>query len=236
MKKQHLILALSISALTSVLCAQGGKPPGGGPGGPGGGPGGPGGPGGGQGGKNFVPPIIAALDLNKDGTIDAGEIAKAPQSLLKLDKNHDGKLTEDEYRPKPPGGQGGPGGKDGPGGGGKKGPGGKGGPEGGPGGGQGRPPGGPGKDAPQGGPGGPQGGPDGKRPMPPIIAALDTNNDGVIDADEIAKSAESLKTLDKNGDGKLTEDELHPPRPEGQGGPGGGPGGKGAPGGKPPKP
>ena len=74
---------------------------------------------------------------------------------------------------------------------------------------------------------------------PPILAALDTNKDGVIDADEIAKSAESLKTLDKNGDGKLTEDELHPPRPEGQGGPGGKggkDGGPGGPGGKPPKP
>ena len=139
-------------------------------------------------------PIIAALDTNKDGTIDASEIEKAPKSLLKLDKNGDGKLTEDEYRPKPPGG--GPGG-------------GKGGPGGG-----------------QGGPGGAQGGPGGQHPVPPIIAALDTNKDGVIDADEISKAAESLKTLDKNGDGELTADELHPPRPEGPGGPGG-PGGKG---------
>ena len=73
------------------------------------------------GGKRPVPPIIAALDLNKDGIIDADEISKAPQSLLTLDKNGDGKLTEDEYRPKPPGGPGGPGGDQG-------GPGGKGGP------------------------------------------------------------------------------------------------------------
>ena len=232
MKKQHIILALSISALTSVLCAQGGKPPGGGgPGGggpgSGGGSGGPGGPGGGPGGQRPVSPIIAALDLNKDGTIDASEIEKAPKSLLKLDKNGDGKLTEDEYRPKPPGGQGGPGG------GGKGGPGGA---QGGPGGGG---KGGPG--AGQGGPGGAQGGPGGQRPVPPIIAALDTNKDGVIDADEISKAAESLKTLDKNGDGKLTEDEYRPARPEGQGAPGGqgGPGGKGGgqggPGGKGPK-
>ena len=48
----------------------------------------------------------------------------------------------------------------------------------------------------------------------------------VKDAGEIANASESLKTLDKNGDGKLTEDELHSPRPEGKDGPRG-PGGKG---------
>ena len=68
--------------------------------------------------------------------------------------------------------------------------------------------------------GGPQG--EGQRPPPPpLIAALDLNHDGVIDADEIAKASESLKKLDKNGDGKLTMEELRPPRPEGapEGGP-----------------
>ena len=72
-----------------------------------------------------------------------------------------------------------------------------------------------------GGPGGPggQGGPGmgGHRPPPPIIAVLDANHDGVIDADEIANASKALKKLDKNGDGKLTQDELRPPRPEGQG-------------------
>jgi hypothetical protein len=58
----------------------------------------------------------------------------------------------------------------------------------------------------------------GKPPVPPIVTALDLNHDGVIDADEIAKASDSLKTLDKNGDGKLTLDELRPPRPEGFGG------------------
>ena len=60
-------------------------------------------------------------------------------------------------------------------------------------------------------------GPDGPphRPPPPIIAALDLNHDGVISADEIAKAAESLKKLDRNGDGQLTPDELRPPRPDG---------------------
>ena len=39
----------------------------------------------------------------------------------------------------------------------------------------------------------------------------------MIDAEEIANASKALKTLDKNGDGKLTQDELRPPRPEGQG-------------------
>ena len=65
-------------------------------------------------------------------------------------------------------------------------------------------------------------------PLLPIIAALDVNNDGVIDADEIAKASAALKKLDKNGDGKLTPDEFHGPRPGGPGGEGeGGPGGEG---------
>lgn len=59
------------------------------------------------------------------------------------------------------------------------------------------------------------------RPKPPIIAALDTNQDGVISALEIANAATALKTLDKNGDGKLTGDEYIPPRPGGPGGPAG---------------
>lgn len=52
-----------------------------------------------------------------------------------------------------------------------------------------------------------------KRPNVPVIAALDTNGDGVLDAVEIANASASLKKLDKNGDGKLTRDELMPPRP-----------------------
>lgn len=53
----------------------------------------------------------------------------------------------------------------------------------------------------------------GKRPMPPIEAALDANSDGVIDANEIANAPAALKKLDKNGDGKLTSDEFRPPMP-----------------------
>ena len=76
-------------------------------------------------------------------------------------------------------------------------------------------------------PGGGQGGPDGpdgqgrhRPPVPAIVAALDANHDGVIDADEIANAPAALKSLDKNGDGKLTPDEFMGPRPQRPGGPG----------------
>jgi hypothetical protein len=150
-------------------------------------------------------PIIQALDTNHDGIISAEEIANAPAALKTLDKNGDGQLTPDEYMPPHP--QGGPGGKGGHDG-----------------------------DAGRGGNGGPPPG-DGAgasgqdkhhRPVPPIIAALDTNGDGIISADEIANASASLLKLDKNGDGKLTMDELRPPRPpqdgNGQDGPPGGDG------------
>src|SRR5450432_968624 len=59
--------------------------------------------------------------------------------------------------------------------------------------------------------------PNGHRPPPPaIIAALDANHDGVIDADEIANASAALKSLDKNGDGQLTPDEFMGPRPQGK--------------------
>lgn len=83
------------------------------------------------------------------------------------------------------------------------------------------------------------GGLGGQRPRNPVIEALDLNQDGTINAEEIAKASDALKKLDKNGDGKLTPDEYRPPRPSGPGGPGGsrgeerrvGPGGQDAQGG-----
>jgi len=74
----------------------------------------------------------------------------------------------------------------------------------------------PGSDnGPQGGPGGHGGPGGGHRPPPsPLFMALDANHDGVIDAREISNAPAALKTLDKNGDGKLTQDELRPPRPD----------------------
>lgn len=67
--------------------------------------------------------------------------------------------------------------------------------------------------------------PPGRRGGPPVVVALDANKDGTLDATEIANASAALLTLDKNGDGQLTSDELMPARPDGQGGPGG-PGGK----------
>ena len=53
-------------------------------------------------GQGFRPPpspVVQALDVNHDGIIDSNEIANAPAELLTLDKNDDGQLTRDEYRP-----------------------------------------------------------------------------------------------------------------------------------------
>lgn len=62
--------------------------------------------------------------------------------------------------------------------------------------------------------------------MMPMMVALDADGDGQISAEEIEKSAARLKTLDKNQDGKLTEEELRPNfegrEGRGPGGPGGG--------------
>ena len=74
---------------------------------------------------------------------------------------------------------------------------------------------------------GPRQGPGGMRPPDAIFAALDTDGNGMISADEIKKASASLAKLDKNGDGKLTEDEVRPAF-----GPGGGQG-RGGPRGNP---
>ncbi len=59
----------------------------------------------------------------------------------------------------------------------------------------------------------PDGGPDGgppqghgfHRPPPlPLLLALDTNHDGIIDSNEIANGRVDLFTLYKHGDGQLT--------------------------------
>ncbi len=52
--------------------------------------------------------------------------------------------------------------------------------------------------------------PEGRRPVMPVQAALDTDTDGVISSAEIAQAPAALRKLDKNGDGKLTEDEVRP--------------------------
>ena len=54
-----------------------------------------------------------------------------------------------------------------------------------------------------------------KPPRVPILfAALDVDEDGEISAAEIAAAAETLIEVDVNGDGKITLDELLPPKKE----------------------
>ena len=45
---------------------------------------------------------------------------------------------------------------------------------------------------------------------PPAFRALDTDSDGVVSRGEIAGAAESLISLDADGDGQLSSDELRP--------------------------
>jgi hypothetical protein len=77
-------------------------------------------------------------------------------------------------------------------------------PEGGP------PPGPPRQDGPR-----PPQGPPHHPPFDPLRRALDADGDHVLSSDEIANAASALKTLDKNGDGKLDHEELRPPMPPG---------------------
>ena len=106
--------------------------------------------------KDHTPPspIFEVLDVNKDGVVDATEIANAPRALLTLDKDGDGQLSYDEVRRR-------------------------------------------GEREPEGDP-------------PPLIATLDVNRDDVIDSTEIAHAAAALKTLDKDGDGRLSPAEVLP--------------------------
>lgn len=68
----------------------------------------PRGPGPGPGGHHRPPPpVIVALDANRDGEIDSQEIANAANALLTLDANGDGRLTFEELRPPFPPGPGG---------------------------------------------------------------------------------------------------------------------------------
>jgi EF hand len=54
----------------------------------------------------------------------------------------------------------------------------------------------------------------GHRPPPfPLLEVLDKNHDRIIDASEISNAVNALRSLDKNGDGKLTPEEFAPPRP-----------------------
>jgi len=52
-----------------------------------------------------------------------------------------------------------------------------------------------------------------KASSPLVVATLDANHDGVIDAVEIANASQALRSLDKNADGRLTREELRRSRP-----------------------
>lgn len=103
--KRHVAVYVCFAALLSIagttyVMAQ---PPADGP------PRGPGNPGG-QGGQRGPGPggprsqLMEALDTDKDGTLSADELKNATTSLAKLDKNNDGKLTQEEIRPQQRGG------------------------------------------------------------------------------------------------------------------------------------
>ena len=65
---------------------------------------------------------------------------------------------------------------------------------------------------PEGGP--PERGPGGP-PHDPLRAALDTDGDHELSADEIKNAATAVAKLDRNGDGRIDNEEFRPPRPPG---------------------
>lgn len=145
-------------------------------------------------GMSRVLPVMAALDADADNTLSEEEIGAAPDALLTLDTDGSGSLTRDEFMPRFGGNAGG-----------------------------GRSI---GREAQPGDPGtGPRPGRAGPVGSPgiPLVAALDPDRDGEIRPEEIQQAAASLATLDADGSGTLTGDELLP-RFGGRGGPGRGQG------------
>ncbi len=110
-------------------------------------------------------PTLSTLDQDHNKEISADELAAAPAALLKMDKNQDGKLSEDEITPQM-------GGRDGQ------------------------------NNRPR-----PRRGP-GIMRMMKALAALDADENGVIDDAEIKNAVAALQKLDANHDGKLIEDEV----------------------------
>jgi len=191
---------IAILAVCAGLCASAafGQGPGNGPGGQnqGGGQGGQGGQGGPGGDRRPPPPVIQALDTNHDGIIEADEIENAVQSLKTLLKSGSNDLSIPDLLGPPPHGRH---------------------PRG-----QGQSQGNPQNSGTSAQQGNNQDGPPGQngsggqgrhRPPPsPLFEALDTNHDGILEADEIANAAQSLKKLE-NANGEITLDQLRPPPP-----------------------
>jgi len=53
-------------------------------------------------------------------------------------------------------------------------------------------------------------------PLPPVLRAIDADEDGYLAAGEISAAAQALLTLDDDGDGRLTPEEYRPRRREGR--------------------
>lgn len=60
--------------------------------------------------------------------------------------------------------------------------------------------------------------PAGDHPLPPrnpLVEVLDKNHDHILDKAEIEAAPESLRALDRDGDGQLSGEEIRPPRRRG---------------------
>jgi len=139
-----------------------------------------------------LPLIFAVMDVNQDGKISADEWAGSKDAFKKLDKNGDGFITPMEaLAPAPHQSKGRKNSKD-----------------------DNKPTGDNTMDPPAPPANGDSstGGPP-PRPVPPLLAALDTDHDGSLSASEIDNAPESLRKLDKNGDGTITPDEMRPEPP-----------------------
>jgi len=165
-------------------------------------------PGGGMGGGRPPMPLVEALDIDRDRVISANELKNATSSLLTLDKNNDGKLTENEYGPQAGGrGLGGPPGGNRGGGNSRRGQ---------PGGPEGR--GGPGGRGPGGGLGeGGDGGPPGPDPDRMVDHAMkfDADNDGKLSKAELKKFAEDFAQHHRGPGGPPGGDDGGGPGPNG---------------------
>jgi Ca2+-binding EF-hand superfamily protein len=149
-----------------------------------------------------APMPFVLFDKNRDGVIDANEIADAKAALLTLDKNGDGRLTPDEVQPQRPQQPLQEGQRQGRGGNREE-----------------RPPQateraereGERPSRPEGRPGQPAG----ERPaMNPLFDMFDTNNDGVIGPRELNNASRALAALDNDGDGSISHEEFRAYRAE----------------------
>lgn len=124
---------------------------------------------------------LMAFDADGDGKLSKAELPERFRGIFdRADENHDGFLTADEIR-KVAAAQAAPPESAGPG----------------------------GRGGPEGGRGGPRGEMNFIR-MDPILAAVDTDGDGVLSAEEIRNAAVAVRKLDKDGDGKVSREEAMP--------------------------